>query len=690
MNHSLVSRVCALDKTLEVSTDQASTVGLIRKYLPGIDPFHSTEDIKGWMQDYLDGRVMCLIAMSCWILTVGKEIGSIGNLLGAIFMLPSSNSASIEVARAEDGSAQVVGARGRFKAFMVFLCLMRLAIAVLLLIMGCQYLAYTSSMQDLLLNAVALECVFSIDELIFEAMAPRRARLALAKLAPLKSPPWPRWPALDLRGATTFLGLVVLLVILGNVSIVVHVNNLKEAHSVLCDGNQDFSIVTDALGMVHYSPSTAFDPDKQGEVQGLKTLAVKELLEGNAPSSWLVPSSLRYALQPEMYSYVTADLPLVKRSSVADLTQTLYGDLYRFFFKCHDALDLPLQDPNDNKVLGPGWEFARSHWQVFRNQRRVWLSYLNFGGGSGRTCPDFRHRCSEQLVVSLCPVTCGCHTLLGGFFEEALHGGCPLVCRQNVGLTDLWATTLASARTYPWDISCKDANRSDPQDPKWLAMQAWAEEVEAPMKPMFLGGCGNITTHDLDVLCVSPSWMRSSTPMRTAYNSAAQAVYKLITHVCPEACNCKGVAKTGKWTGTATAETCPSICTSCPWAFPPSISQPSKVVSTCALPQFLNNSLLPVQASGECCFLLQTNVRLMEEELLLGNLRTQAWWETQYYWQGSMCHYCWDPCWDLLFSLQVAGKNLTYVELYAAEVQLPPSAIDKVFLCNKIPGQSKR
>ena len=50
---------------------------------------------------------------------------------------------------------------------------------------GSVYLARTVDVGELLLNAVTLEFVMGIDELLFESLAPKRARAIIKKLRPL-------------------------------------------------------------------------------------------------------------------------------------------------------------------------------------------------------------------------------------------------------------------------------------------------------------------------------------------------------------------------------------------------------------------------------------------------------------------------------------------------------------------------
>eukprot|EP00959_Pyramimonas_sp_CCMP1952_P035739 748394-Pyramimonas_sp.AAC.2 len=54
------------------------------------------------------------------------------------------------------------------------------------------------SVADLLLNTVALEFIISIDELMFDALAPAKAKQIVASLKPVKVKMLPSWKGLDI------------------------------------------------------------------------------------------------------------------------------------------------------------------------------------------------------------------------------------------------------------------------------------------------------------------------------------------------------------------------------------------------------------------------------------------------------------------------------------------------------------
>ena len=68
---------------------------------------------------------------------------------------------------------------------LVLLSLPRLGVTVCLGLIGCQYLAQTANLADIVLNAVALAFVMDVDELVADVLLTERLRCILPKIKPL-------------------------------------------------------------------------------------------------------------------------------------------------------------------------------------------------------------------------------------------------------------------------------------------------------------------------------------------------------------------------------------------------------------------------------------------------------------------------------------------------------------------------
>ena len=166
-------------------------------------------------------------------------------------MLRVSDSTT-EMLLADDAISFVSISTGRM-CFVLVTQTVRLAIACLLLVSGAEWLAYTTSMSDMLLNAVALEFVLNIDELVFEALGPLQLKNVIDLCSSLPGPPVTRWRGIDRTACMTFV------IFAGSASLIVffwllpYRDVLIETKSALCGGERDFVFAVGATGVPIWS-----------------------------------------------------------------------------------------------------------------------------------------------------------------------------------------------------------------------------------------------------------------------------------------------------------------------------------------------------------------------------------------------------------------------------------------------------
>lgn len=103
--------------------------------------------------------------------------------------------------------AMIVGMTIPLKLFVSFILFLRFSIACLLWFLGCRWLTATDRFADLILNAIALEFIMDLKELIYTALMPFRNKLDLAvtKIQPQQKKLAPGFCAF----VNTFLILVI-------------------------------------------------------------------------------------------------------------------------------------------------------------------------------------------------------------------------------------------------------------------------------------------------------------------------------------------------------------------------------------------------------------------------------------------------------------------------------------------------
>ena len=95
---------------------------------------------------------------------------------------------------------------------------------------------YEISIAEIMLNAAALEFVLSTDELIFESLAPSRARRLIRQTRGFMLPPDKTWSGLDRRSVVTVLGVLVAMA-LAALSMAAQLSTLHDVRAAICGGD---------------------------------------------------------------------------------------------------------------------------------------------------------------------------------------------------------------------------------------------------------------------------------------------------------------------------------------------------------------------------------------------------------------------------------------------------------------------
>eukprot|EP00435_Cladocopium_sp_Y103_P072928 s29_g41.t2 len=169
---SLVTRVCQSDGALILSTPQAELIGQINSFL-GLGP---GDFEPGFLQP---GIFLCSICILHWGLCVYKEFRSVWLALEAVIMIPRApRSTFIEDRLASLSTPRLVVVLVSF--------VLRIAIASIMLVAGINWLGRTTSITELMLNAVALNGIMDVDELLFAGFIPVSVRQSVRRLEPIK------------------------------------------------------------------------------------------------------------------------------------------------------------------------------------------------------------------------------------------------------------------------------------------------------------------------------------------------------------------------------------------------------------------------------------------------------------------------------------------------------------------------
>eukprot|EP00615_Pteridomonas_danica_P011147 CAMPEP_0114355652 /NCGR_PEP_ID=MMETSP0101-20121206/20381_1 /TAXON_ID=38822 ORGANISM="Pteridomonas danica, Strain PT" /NCGR_SAMPLE_ID=MMETSP0101 /ASSEMBLY_ACC=CAM_ASM_000211 /LENGTH=167 /DNA_ID=CAMNT_0001497709 /DNA_START=445 /DNA_END=944 /DNA_ORIENTATION=+ len=136
----------------------------------------------------------------------------------------------------------------------------RVAVVTSLGYAGTAWLANTVSVTDLILNAVALEFVLCVDEIIFEALAPYRLKGAVDHFAssPMPLPPVRDWKGIDYESISLFVTLIVLTISVWQLLVIPFEYRLKLADDALCAGELEFVYTIGKTGVPAWSESLPY------------------------------------------------------------------------------------------------------------------------------------------------------------------------------------------------------------------------------------------------------------------------------------------------------------------------------------------------------------------------------------------------------------------------------------------------
>lgn len=116
-----------------------------------------------------------IVALFIWTLTCFSEVKTTVELfVSLILRTPRLDSMSVSLSPADEEKRQVVQGLTTTVKTVICSCILvpRLGITLLLLWLGCRWLAATNNFMDLILNAVALEFILLMKDLVYQTLVP--------------------------------------------------------------------------------------------------------------------------------------------------------------------------------------------------------------------------------------------------------------------------------------------------------------------------------------------------------------------------------------------------------------------------------------------------------------------------------------------------------------------------------------
>ena len=374
---SLATRVCDHWPGITASYDQSQHVTAFGSYTGD----GSNYDLA------LGGPGLALLCVMCWLCLVAADV--LDNLDFSIALL-SNVGKQTRIVRSENWSSCVFMSFSRCAVgcLHMFVVLPRLFIACTLFFAGTRFLLFTSSLSELILNAIALGFILEIDEVLF-AFLPQTTRSALRGTSGLEMKlPGKRnvhWRPLLLI-VVAFVGWLCYVFVLSDI-----IMRMQLAQEIMCGGAKHFVYAVDpATGVITRATSSDLPTIAHDSYQFHAVLQFIEIQDSVRELSKLT----------DMHGWEPEDELL---SFMADI------DGVQSVFKMNSAEATSVLECFDLDAFYPYMAAAKDV----------------YGNDAVYNCTELNMSCDDISFRNICPHTCKCDVMDSGMY---LRTGCSSTC----------------------------------------------------------------------------------------------------------------------------------------------------------------------------------------------------------------------------------------------------------------------
>jgi len=480
---SLATRVCQSDGALILSTPQAELIDQINSFL-GLGP---TDFEPGFLQP---GILLCSLCILHWSLCVYKEFRSVWLALEAVIMTPrASRSTIIENRLASLSTPRLV--------IVLMSFVLRIAIASIMLVAGVNWLGRTTSITELMLNAVALNSIMDVDELLFAGFIPVSVQQSVRRLEPIKMKYSRSRSQCESFGLFLLLGATML------VPYLVYLEPLSAGMISIkwemCGGNQTFVVANnpESQQIVGYRTQEA----RNDQEPTLIEIAVdRHKFQEDGPPEYIFFSASRTLFNADIedMSGAAERAPFCIETDALRPGAPFYGDL----------------------VIEP----------IIHARMRSALVVL--GHPPGTSCENITQLCSRpdaRLLRLMCGDTCGCTDPFSSPWHKVPSQGCSDACTvrtQNILATqpcedqptgDVWKEF--------WDGYAAALAEFYGQNVSRAVIWPMASNVMAQLR---VTGCSGLGVPGLQVEMIT----------QTPWCQGHDRLFRPLAWLCPRSCGC--------------------------------------------------------------------------------------------------------------------------------------------------------
>lgn len=371
--NSLVSMVCHHDDSTVLSGSQFRLLGGIRDYMEPLSLFGGVLPSTG--------QTLCLVAIVVWGLISATELWShVFKWIACVYSLPPSYRTQITMN--EDSLVLLSISKSRRLGFYVLLCV-RLAMVVMLFYSGSIWLAYTTSVTDLLLNCTALKLVLDIDEIIYGVFLNEQAKHKLSHFKAL------RFHHPLIADGIVQISCIVVVITCTLVMNFTYLNpqytTMEDIDTIMCGGNKNFVVsVADVSNLIYSVDSVSVNHKPTDLVNHLSDTTKEIVFARNVGDA-------KMAIHFRGWSEYTGNV----RGGFASLVSD---------WDCKDQV------------------FSKPYDAYTGGIRAKYGYHIN-------NCSDMEFLCDGRETSSFarlaCPVTCGCLDVRSGLVPKKTIMGCP-------------------------------------------------------------------------------------------------------------------------------------------------------------------------------------------------------------------------------------------------------------------------
>lgn len=522
---SLAQAICDYDLSVGSSSDKITLLKGLYKYWNWTRPAY-----------FISGPSLAAVCILAWVTTCLGEVRKVWKAFYVVaWGIPRGKSV---VAGNVSSGFELVTLTDSRRIWIVVLLMSQATVAICVMAVGSVFISTTTSVEQLLLHALAMEIIFTIDERLYSALLPTVVHNLIKRMKPMEMR-LGHYRGMDLKTFVLLAATFITVISVVGQYVLPVLWAVQGLQNELCGGNKNFLYTTDSVGMV-WVLNEATPPSMNVTISSsIKT--VQNIVQNRGAGYQL--SSYPFAAD----TFAGLDV------AIAQAGPDYYQQLHNATAK-EEVLwcaDLVLE-AKEAVALADRFPVAAAITKY-----GPLVGAVSGEGELLESCAAAAPYCwMSPFIRTVCGHTCGCDNPLGGVLQRDI--GSRTGCANNACFvkSDFYSSQIASAQ-------CKDTvNVAATQWGAWATEFGNVLLTEAPPPglawPCTTSTCGAVfSTLKCGIVSFWRSWA-SSNLTKTAADLVDpctgrwgnQVSFVPLTTACPETCGCKVTNTSG----------CPKAC----------------------------------------------------------------------------------------------------------------------------------